>query len=32
MLIAVGILLVTGVWDDLVGEMQTWVSGFEAPV
>ena len=32
LLIAVGVLLVTGVWNDLVGEMQTWVGGFEAPV
>lgn len=32
LLIAVGIMLVTGVWDSLVGEMQTWVSGFEAPI
>ncbi|MET0930531.1 MAG: cytochrome c biogenesis protein CcdA [Aeromicrobium sp.] len=32
LLIAVGVLLVTGVWDDMVGEMQTWVTGFEAPV
>jgi cytochrome c-type biogenesis protein len=32
LLIAVGVMLLTGTWDDLVGEMQTWVSGFEAPV
>ena len=32
MLIAVGVMLVTGWWDSLVGEMQTWVTGFEAPV
>jgi cytochrome c-type biogenesis protein len=32
LLIAVGIMLVTGLWDDMVGEMQTWVTGFEAPV
>jgi cytochrome c-type biogenesis protein len=32
LLIAVGVLLVTGLWTDLVDEMQTWVSGFEAPV
>jgi cytochrome c-type biogenesis protein len=32
MLIAVGVLLVTGIWDDMVGEMQTWVTGFEPPV
>jgi cytochrome c-type biogenesis protein len=32
LLIAVGVMLVTGWWDGLVGEMQTWVSGFEAPI
>ncbi|AXT83885.1 cytochrome C biogenesis protein ResC [Aeromicrobium sp. A1-2] len=32
LLIAVGLMLVTGLWDHLVGEMQTWVTGFEAPV
>jgi len=32
LLIAVGIMLVTGIWDDVVSEMQTWVRGFEAPV
>jgi cytochrome c-type biogenesis protein len=32
LLIVVGILLVTGWWTDLVGEMQTWITGFEAPV
>jgi len=32
LLIVVGLMLVTGLWDDLVGEMQTWVTGFEAPV
>jgi cytochrome c-type biogenesis protein len=32
LLIVVGIMLVTGLWDSLVGEMQTWVTGFEAPV
>lgn len=32
LLIAVGIMLVTGWWDGLVSEMQTWVSGFEAPI
>jgi cytochrome c-type biogenesis protein len=32
LLIAVGVLLVTGLWTDLVDEMQTWVTGFEAPV
>jgi cytochrome c-type biogenesis protein len=32
LLIAVGVMLVTGLWTDLVDEMQTWVTGFEAPV
>ena len=32
LLIVVGVLLVTGTWNDLVGEMQTWVTGFEAPL
>ena len=32
LLIAVGVMLVTGTWNDLVGEMQTWITGFEAPV
>nr|MCW2727289.1 cytochrome biosis protein ResC [Aeromicrobium sp.] len=32
LLIVVGVLLVTGLWDSLVGDMQTWVSGFEPPV
>lgn len=32
MLIVVGIMLVTGLWNDLVLEMQTWVTGFEAPI
>lgn len=32
LLIAVGLMLVTGVWDGLVGDMQTWVGGFEAPI
>jgi cytochrome c-type biogenesis protein len=32
LLIAVGVLLVSGLWTDLVDEMQTWVKGFEAPV
>lgn len=32
LLIAVGIMLVTGLWTDLVDEMQTWVNGFEAPI
>lgn len=32
LLIAVGVMLVTGWWDGLVSEMQTWVTGFEAPI
>jgi cytochrome c-type biogenesis protein len=31
-LIAVGVLLVSGLWTDMVDEMLTWVNGFEAPV
>jgi cytochrome c-type biogenesis protein len=32
LLITLGVLLVSGLWTDLVDEMQTWVNGFEAPV
>jgi cytochrome c-type biogenesis protein len=32
LLVAVGVLLVSGLWTDLVDEMMTWVNGFEAPV
>jgi cytochrome c-type biogenesis protein len=32
MLIGVGILLVTGAWDQLVGDMRGWVGSVEAPV
>ena len=32
MLIAVGVLLVTGAWDLLVGQLRGWVGGFEVPV
>jgi cytochrome c-type biogenesis protein len=32
MLVAVGVLMVTGAWDSLIGEMRTWVTGFETPV
>lgn len=32
MLIAVGILLVTGTWDLLVGDMRGWLGSVEAPV
>jgi cytochrome c-type biogenesis protein len=32
MLIAVGVLLVTGQWDLWVGDLRGWVSGFEVPV
>jgi cytochrome c-type biogenesis protein len=32
MLVAVGVLLVTGVWDLWVGELRNWVSGFEVAV
>jgi cytochrome c-type biogenesis protein len=32
MLVAVGVLLVTGAWDLWVGELRNWVSGFEVAV
>jgi cytochrome c-type biogenesis protein len=32
MLVAVGVLLVTGVWDLLIADMRGWVSGFETAV
>jgi len=32
MLIVVGVLLVTGLWDSWVVDLQSWVTGFEAPV
>jgi cytochrome c-type biogenesis protein len=32
MLVAVGILLLTGVWDSMVQSMQSWLAGFETPV
>lgn len=32
MLIATGLLLVTGAWDHLVQEMQVWTSGFEVGI
>lgn len=32
LLIATGVLLVTGWWDDLVISMQHWIGGFEAPL
>jgi len=32
MLIIVGLLLVTGLWDRWVVDLQTWVTGYEAPV
>jgi cytochrome c-type biogenesis protein len=32
MLIAVGLLLVTGVWDQWVGELRGWVSGYQVVV
>jgi cytochrome c-type biogenesis protein len=28
MMIATGVLLLTGAWDTLVAEMQTWSNGF----
>jgi cytochrome c-type biogenesis protein len=32
MLVAVGVLLVTGVWDVWVGDLRNWVGGFEVAV
>jgi cytochrome c-type biogenesis protein len=32
MLIAVGLLLVTGLWDQWIGELRGWVGGFEVAV
>ena len=32
MLVAVGVLLVTGVWDMWVGDLRNWVGGFEVAV
>jgi cytochrome c-type biogenesis protein len=32
MLIMVGLLLVTGLWDQWVGDLRSWVGGFEVPV
>jgi cytochrome c-type biogenesis protein len=29
MLVAVGLLLVTGLWEELVATMQVWIGGFE---
>ena len=29
MLVAVGLLLVTGLWEELVATMQGWIGGFE---
>ena len=32
MLVAVGVLLVTGVWDHITYQMQIWTSGFNPGV
>jgi cytochrome c-type biogenesis protein len=32
MLVGLGLLLVTGVWTDVVSSMQGWISGFEVAV
>ena len=29
MLVAVGLLLVTGLWTELIGGLQGWIGGFE---
>jgi cytochrome c-type biogenesis protein len=32
MLVLVGLMLVTGLWDQLVGDLRSWIGGFEVPV
>ncbi|MPZ62207.1 MAG: cytochrome c biogenesis protein CcdA [Propionibacteriales bacterium] len=32
MLVAVGVLLVSGIWDLLIADMRGWIQGFEPPV
>ncbi|MGN6129689.1 MAG: cytochrome c biogenesis protein CcdA, partial [Nocardioidaceae bacterium] len=32
MLIVVGVLLVTGAWDALIGDLRGWIGPVEAPV
>jgi cytochrome c-type biogenesis protein len=32
MLVVVGVLMLTGVWDSMIGEMRQWVTDFETPV
>lgn len=32
LLLVVGVLLVTGWWNDLIGDIQAWAGGFEVPV
>ena len=32
MLVVVGLLLVTGLWDHWVADLRGWVAGFEVPV
>jgi cytochrome c-type biogenesis protein len=32
MLVVVGLLLVTGLWDQWVGVLRSWAGGFSAPV
>jgi cytochrome c-type biogenesis protein len=32
MLVGLGLLLVTGVWTEIVSSLQSWISGFEVAV
>ena len=32
LLVAVGVLLVTGAWDLLIAELKTWIGGYETVV
>jgi cytochrome c-type biogenesis protein len=32
MLVLVGLLLVTGLWDQWVGDLRSWIGGFEVSV
>jgi cytochrome c-type biogenesis protein len=32
LMLAVGALLVSGLWDGLIGYLQSWTSGYEVPL
>jgi cytochrome c-type biogenesis protein len=32
MLVTVGVLMLTGAWESMIGDMRQWVNGFETPV